>query len=107
MQEKNLSLSLELNRPFLKHSENGDLVARGVVRRDKKHTWVHKLEVKVTFIQKRMAVIEEEREKAVLECLLDGMSMVAIGRHMGLCRRHVYNLRDKVIKRMQVFKEVS
>lgn len=49
-------------------------MARKVVRRDKKYTWIHKLENKVLFIQERMAVIEEEREKAVLEDLLDGMS---------------------------------
>ncbi|WP_406945743.1 LuxR C-terminal-related transcriptional regulator [Halobacillus sp. SY10] len=80
--------------------EIGDPVAREIVRRDKKYTWVHKLEVKVTFIQERMAVIEEEREKAVLECLLDGMSMVAISRHMGLSRRHIYNLKDNVVEKL-------
>ncbi|MBX0358934.1 LuxR C-terminal-related transcriptional regulator [Halobacillus sp. Nhm2S1] len=82
------------------HGETGDPVAREVVRRDKKLTWIHKLEVKVSFIQERMIVIEEEREKAVLECLLDGMSMVAISRHMGLSRRHIYNLRDNIVEKI-------
>ncbi|MEC3884595.1 helix-turn-helix domain-containing protein [Halobacillus sp. HZG1] len=80
--------------------ESGDPVAREVVRRDKKYIWIHKLEVKVSFIQERMAVIEGEREKAVLECLLDGMSMVAISRHMGLSRRHIYNLREKIVDKI-------
>lgn len=80
--------------------KTGDPVAREVVRRDKNLTWIHKLEVKVTFIQERMAVIEEEREKAVLECLLDGMSMVAISRHMGLSRRHIYNLKENVVEKI-------
>lgn len=80
--------------------ESGDPVAREVVRRDKKYTWIHKLEVKVSFIQEGMAVIEEEREKAVLECLLDGMSMVAISKHMGLSRRHIYTLKDRIVNRI-------
>nr|WP_277752111.1 LuxR C-terminal-related transcriptional regulator [Halobacillus salinus] len=41
--------------------------------------------------------MEDERERAVLECLLDGMSMVAIGHHMGLSRRHVYNLKGNIV----------
>ena len=78
----------------------GDPVGREVIRRDKKHTWISKLEKKVSFVQKNMGSIEDEREKAVLECLLDGMSMIAISRHMGLSERHIYVLRDRVVDRM-------
>ncbi|WP_079480580.1 hypothetical protein [Halobacillus salinus] len=77
--------------------EVGDPVGQEIVRRDKKNKWVSKLERKVLYIQQRMSVITDERERAVLECLLDGMSMVAIGRHMGLSRRHIYNLKDNII----------
>lgn len=47
-----------------------------------------------------MYVVVDECKKAVLECLLDGMSMGAISNHMGLSRRHVYNLRDDVVDRI-------
>ncbi|WP_406944501.1 DNA-binding response regulator [Halobacillus sp. SY10] len=87
--------------------ETGDPVAREVVRRDKKYTWVHKLEVKVTFIQERMAVIVEEREKAVLECLLDGMSMVAIGNHMGLSSRHIRRIKNSIVSQMSAMSGMS
>lgn len=80
--------------------ETGDPVAQEVVRRDKKHKWVNKLEEKVLFIQKRIPLITDERERAVLECLLDGMSMVAIGNHMGLSRRHIYHLKDSIIRQL-------
>lgn len=75
----------------------GDPVAMEVVRRDKKSQWVKKLEEKVLFIQKRIPIITDEREKAVLECLLDGLSMVAIGKHMGLSRPHIYKIKDSII----------
>ncbi|AKG05534.1 hypothetical protein AAV35_012760 [Salimicrobium jeotgali] len=80
--------------------ESSDPVAREVVRRDKKHTWINRLEKKVLFVQERMSIIEDEREKAVLECLLDGMSMRAIGNHMGLSERHIFRIKNSIVKQM-------
>lgn len=77
-----------------------DPISMEVVRRDKKHAWIAKLERKVSFIQDRMHVIESHREKLVLECLLDGMSMTAIGKHTGLSRRHIHNIRESIIDQM-------
>ena len=77
-----------------------DPVALEVIRRDKKSKWVEKLEEKVLFIQKRISVITNEREKAVLECMLDGLSMRAIGRHMGLSERHIFRLRNSIVSQM-------
>ncbi|MFB4164791.1 DNA-binding response regulator [Alteribacillus sp. JSM 102045] len=87
--------------------ETGDPVAQEVVRRDKKHTWIRKLEKKVLFIQERISVIENEREKAVLECMLDGMSMIAISKHMGLSRRHIYNIKETIVYRIAHFAQFS
>lgn len=78
----------------------GDPVAMEVIRRDKASRWVQKLEKKVTFIQERIHVIQEPKEKAVLECMLDGMSMVGISRHMGLSRTHIYKMKDDIIKKI-------
>lgn len=78
----------------------GDPVAMEVIRRDKASRWVHNLEEKVRFIQQRMKNITNERERAVLECLLDGMSMLAIGKHMGLSERHIRRLKDNIVSKM-------
>ncbi|MCJ0932938.1 LuxR C-terminal-related transcriptional regulator [Virgibacillus halodenitrificans] len=77
-----------------------DPVAMEVIRRDKKSKWVEKLEKKVLFIQQRIPVITEEREKAVLECMLDGMSMIAISQHMGLSRRHIYTIKNDIVDKI-------
>src|SRR5699024_907411 len=77
-----------------------DPVAIEVIRREKKSKWVEKLEEKVLFIQKRISFITNEREKAVLECMLDGLSMSAIGRHMGLSERHIRRLKDSIVSKM-------
>lgn len=87
--------------------ETGDPVAREVIRRDKNSKWLEKLEKKVLFIQKRICIITDEREKAVLECMLDGMSMIAISQHMGLSRRHIYNIKESVVYKIAHFAHYS
>lgn len=84
-----------------------DPVAMEVVRRDKASSWVQKLEDKVLFVQQRMSIITDEREKAVLECMLDGLSMVAISNHMGLSRRHIYNIKESVVNKIAHFAHYS
>lgn|SRR5690625_1322753 len=81
----------------------GDPVADEVVRRQKSSRWLNQLEEKVSYIQKRIPIITEERERAVLECMLDGMSMRAIGQHMGLSRSHIYNIKESIIEQFEHF----
>src|SRR5690625_5117482 len=77
----------------------GDPVADEVVRRDRNNRWLNTLEYKVYYIQKRIPIITDERERAVLECMLDGMSMMAIGKHMGLSRQHIYRIKESILDR--------
>ncbi len=85
----------------------GDPVGREVIRRDKKYTWIDKLEKKVSFIQERMYVVVDEREKVVLECLLDGMSMTAISSHMGLSSRHIQRIKNSIVSQMSEMSGMS
>lgn len=87
--------------------ETSDPVAQEVLRRDKASKWVTNLEDKVLFIQRRMENITDERERAILECLLDGMSMLAIGKHMGLSERHIRRLKDSVVSKMSEMPSMS
>lgn len=83
--------------------ETSDPVALEVLRGDKASRWVLNLEEKVLFVQKRIHIITDSKEKAVLECMLDGLSMVAIGQHMGLSRRHVYNIKTSIVNKIAHF----
>lgn len=78
-------------------SGTGDPIYIEVQRRVKKTKRVERLEVKVKYIQDRVHLITNEREKTVLDCLMDGMSMIKISRHMGLSERHVFRLRDNIV----------
>lgn len=87
--------------------ETSDPVALEVIRRDKASRWMLNLEDKVLFIQKRIHIITDSREKVVLECMLDGLNMVAIGQHMGLSRRHVYNIKTSIVDKIAHFAHYS
>lgn len=87
--------------------QNGDPIIREVLRREKKSKWIEKLERKVMFIQERMDLIIDEREKAVLECLLDGMSIKAISKHMGLSERHIFRIKNSIVDKMSEMSGMS
>src|SRR5699024_2126195 len=83
----------------------GDPVAMEVVRRENKSDWILMLERKDLCTQKRIPVIHHAREQAVLECMLDGMRMSAIGHHMGLSRRHIYTLKESITSQFAHFSQ--
>lgn len=87
--------------------ETSDPVVIEVTKRDKNSKWLIKLESKVLFIQKRICLITDEREKVVLECILDGFSMSAIGRHIGLSERHIRRIKDSIIEKMYYMPKTS
>lgn len=77
-----------------------DAIANEIARRDKKMARRLRLVSKVEYIQKRIERVQDEREKVVLDCLLDGMSINAISNHLGLTRRHINNLRRNIVHTM-------
>lgn len=108
---------IKRQRELLSHISGGDLVAHiddmpkgkgttsdpvanEAIRRSNTSRWVQQLEYKVSFIQKRISIITDDREEVVLQCMLDGMSMAAIGRHIGLSERHIRRLKDNIVSKM-------
>ena len=87
----------EMDMPKSKGNRS-DPVALEVSRRERHWKKLRSYEQKVMFVQERLDIIQDERERTVLDCMLDGMSMRAIAHHMGLSRRHVQNLKDSIVE---------
>jgi|SRR5699024_857900 len=85
----------------------GDPVANEAIRRADKSKRILKLEKKVLFIQTHSKWIKDEREIAVLNLMLDGLSMKAIGNVMGLSRRHIYNIKESIVDKIAHFAHSS
>lgn len=99
-------------QPLLKEDENKDVaqfdvrsilpkpqsmtsnpISNEMLRSDRIYQRLINLEERVLFIQDRMHVIVNERERAILNCMLDGMSLSDIARHMGISNTHTHRIR--------------
>ena len=84
-----------------------DPVHAEVARREKQWRRVAKLEEKVMFIQDRIDLITDERERTVLDCMLDGMSFTAIAYHMRLSKTHVNRIKDDLVQKFYDSQKVT
>lgn len=84
-----------------KGSGTSDKVGNEVVNRDRKQKTIQKFGAKVQFIHDNSDCITDDRELTVLNCMLDGMSIVAISQHMGFSERKVYTIKDDVVRKMK------
>ena len=71
-----------------------------VLRRCKKHKRLRGYVDEVNYINSRTDLIQDERQKAILDCMLDGMSITAISKHLGMGRTHVHKLQDDIVARL-------
>lgn len=52
------------------------------------------------YIVTRLHRITDETERMVLDCLLDGMTIIATSKHLGVSRDHIHRLRDKIVGKL-------
>jgi DNA-directed RNA polymerase specialized sigma subunit len=79
------------------HRTNSDPVYKELLRREKRYRVIDKYKSRISIIQDRLHLIEDEREIEVLHWLLEGKSYRWIGRHMGLSFSHIKRLRDSIV----------
>ncbi len=61
---------------------------------------IKEYEQKIAEVQKRIPFVEGDREVEVLHRLLDGDSMRAIGKHMGLSSTTIFRVRNNILSQM-------
>lgn len=80
----------------------GRALENEVIRRSKKSERMMEYAKKVNFVNERLHKVTDEKEKVVLDCLLDGMNIAAIGHHLKLSRKQVHKLRDNIVELLAV-----
>lgn len=90
-----------------KGNETSDSTAREVIQRDRRHRTLKKFEKKVRFIEEHSVYVKDDREIAVLNCMLDGMNIVSISQHMGFSERRIYSIKDDIVKTMKENAEIA
>lgn len=76
-----------------------------VLRREHKLETLRKFESKIDFVEKHSICITNDRELTVLNCLLDGMNINSISRHMGYSKRTIYAIKEEIIRKMKEHSE--
>ena len=78
----------------------GKAIENEVIRREKKSERLHEYIEKVNFVNQRLCKVTDEKEKVVLDCLLDGMNITAIAHHLQLSRKNIHMMRDSIVHRL-------
>jgi hypothetical protein len=78
----------------------GRAIENEIVRREKKSDSMIEYALEINFINERIDKITAGKEKVVLDCLLDGMGIVAISHHLGMTRQTVAEIRDKIVDKI-------
>ncbi|WP_128895037.1 hypothetical protein [Longirhabdus pacifica] len=87
----------EMESMMIQERACADIVGTFVIRKDRYRKIIHKLEKKVRMIHDHTESIKEDRMTAVLYCILDGMTIVSISKHLNISERNIYNIRDAII----------
>lgn len=78
----------------------GRAIENEVMRRSKKSERMVEYAKKVNFINERLNRVTDDKEKAVLDCMLDGLSLQAIAHHLSISRRQVNYMRDEIVRKL-------
>lgn len=78
----------------------GKALENEVIRREKKAKRLSRYIEEVIYINEQIPNVTEEKEKVILDCLLDGMSLTAISKHLGISRRLVTKIRDDIVDKL-------
>jgi cystathionine beta-lyase family protein involved in aluminum resistance len=72
-----------------------------VIRREQKQETLEKFEDKIHYVERNTGGITNDRELTVLNCLLDGMNINNISRHMGYSKRTIYSIKESIIEKIK------
>lgn len=78
----------------------GDKTHQEVAKRERYWKRLKSLEESVQRVERAMETIKHEKERAVLDCMIDGVRMNMIARHVGVSRSYLNDLKRDLIRKM-------
>lgn len=77
-----------------------DKVGKTVIKRDEESRHLKKLKSKIDFIDNGLKMIENDLEKAVMLCIMDGLSQFQISQHFKISEGKVSSIKSYIVKEM-------
>jgi hypothetical protein len=75
----------------------GKAIENEIIRRSNKSERIYDYAKEVNFINENMHKVKEEKQKVVLDCMLDGFSISAIAHHMQTNRKFIHKMIDDIV----------
>ena len=89
---------LESSMP--KANQISDKVGKTVIKRDEESRHLKKLKAKIGFIDNGLKMIENDLEKSVMLCIMDGLSQFQISQHFKISEGKVSSIKSHIVKKM-------
>lgn len=90
---------VEASMPKAK-SGNNDRIVMTLTKREEESKHITKLKNKITFIDRGLKHIESDLDKAVILCIMDGLSQFQISQHFKISEGKVSSIKSAIIKRL-------
>ena len=75
----------------------GKAIENEIIRRSNKSERIVDYAKEVNFINENMHKVKDEKQKVVLDCMLDGFSISAIAHHMQTNRKFIHKMIDDIV----------
>lgn len=98
--ESNGTAQYGLESVMPKGSGVGRPVEAECARRERKRQRMTKYEEEIGYIIDRLDKVEDEKEQAMLDCLLDGYNVSAAGRHLGINKSAAHELYNIIVDKL-------
>lgn len=90
-----------------KSNQISDKVGKTVIKRDEESRYLKKLKGKIAFIDEGLKRIENDLEKAVMLCIMDGLSQFQIAQHFKISEGKVSSIKCHIVKGMNVLNDLK
>jgi len=90
-----------------KANQISDKVGNTVIKRDEESRHLKKLKAKIAFIDNGLKNIENDLEKAVMLCIMDGLSQFQISQHFKISEGKVSSIKSHIVREMNVLNDLK
>lgn len=81
-------------------SGNSDTIVMTLIKREEESKHIKKLKSKIAFVDEGLKYIQSDLDKAVMLCIMDGLSQFQISQHFKISEGKVSSIKSHIVKRL-------
>ncbi|SDI15551.1 hypothetical protein SAMN05192534_12352 [Alteribacillus persepolensis] len=81
--------------------QNADKIGKEVARQvDRRQRQIDKLQKKIDFVENGVNKLNNDLERTIMFCMMDGLTQVGISQHLGISEGKVSSMKDSIIHKL-------